>query len=124
MSTQESLEARPGAGERKDVEQAWRELEAAWDDDAAHRRFIALCQFQGALAEAGRRYRAVQDRDPTRREEARRRLGAVLAAALSTLELARAQPAARRTRLFWAACGVCLGLCVYALLAAFRMFTR
>ncbi len=106
------------------LERAWTELEGAWDDDAAHRRFIALCSARGALAEAGRRYREVQERDPMRRDQAARRLDAVLAAALSSLETGRARPKPRRSRLFWAACGVCGGLCLYALLALLRMFAR
>lgn len=43
---------------------AWAEVEAQWQDDEAHRVFLARCGDLEALAEAGRRYRAALDLRP------------------------------------------------------------
>ncbi len=111
--------------ERDDpFERAWQEVERRWSDDAAHRQFIAFCNAQGALAEAGRRYRKVQERDPARSAQASQRLHAILGVALSTLELARPRPAPRRSKLFWMVCGVCTALFGYALLSVLRLLSR
>lgn len=106
------------------IESAWEALEASWSDDQAHRRFIAFCSLHGQLGEAGRRYRRVRDRDPERAEEAARRLEAVLGAALATLDATRTRLPKRRSRLFWAVCGVCLGLLGYGLLTVLRQLAR
>lgn len=113
-----------GGGGDEPYERAWQEVEAEWADDAAHRRFIALCASRGRLAEAGKRYRQVCERDPARREQASARLQAVLGAAFATLDLSRSRPAPRRSRLFWAACGLALGLCGFVLLAVLRQIAR
>jgi uncharacterized protein YfiM (DUF2279 family) len=107
-------------GDEAPYERAWQEVEAHWEDDEVHRRFLALCSATGALAEAGRRYRTVSERDPARRARAQARLDAVLGAAFATLDLARPAKVRRRSRLFWAVCGLVLGLCGYVLLAVLR----
>ncbi|MBW2460321.1 MAG: hypothetical protein JRH11_01660, partial [Deltaproteobacteria bacterium] len=43
------------------IDVAWNEVEGAWDDRDAHKRFVALCQSLGRLPEAGRRYREVRE---------------------------------------------------------------
>ena len=98
---------------------AFRELEAHWSEDAAHRRFIAFCATQGALAEAGKRYRKVRDEDPVRRDEAARRIDAVLAHALQHMQLTKSEvtPAARNLR--WVV-GACVCLALLALLTLLR----
>ena len=106
------------------VESAWRELEAAWQDDAAHRRFIAFCSVHGQLAEAGRRYRQVRDGDPVRSADATRRLSAILGAAFATLDATRVQRARRRSPDRFLVLGMALGLLAYALLALLRRFAR
>ena len=111
--------------ERDDpFERAWQKVEERWVDDAAHRQFIAFCSAQAALAEAGRRYRQVQERDPERRDQASQRLNAILGLAFSTLELARPSAAPRRSKLFWMVCGVCVALLGYALLSVLRLLAR
>lgn len=105
-------------------ERAWQKVEERWGDDAAHRQFIAFCSAQGALAEAGRRYRQVQEHDPARRDQAGQRLHAILGLALSTLELARPRAAKRRSKPFWMVCGVCVALLGYALLSVLRLLSR
>jgi hypothetical protein len=109
----------PGADDPFEV--AWREVEAHWDEDLHHRRFIALCAAQQALQEAGRRYRKVRDTDPNRREEAGRRIDAVLTAALQRIQATRTEPkphAARR--ITWVAFGLSAFFIVYALLSILR----
>jgi hypothetical protein len=106
------------------LEGAWEAVERAWDDDVAHRRFIAFCSATGALAEAGRRYRELGDRDPTRRGRAQEQLGAVMGAAMLSLQNTREPPRVRRSRLWWAVCGACLAICGYAILSVLRLVAR
>ncbi|MFT3921262.1 MAG: hypothetical protein QM778_01880 [Myxococcales bacterium] len=102
------------------IESAWAELEANWDDDQAHRRFIALCVTQGALPTAGQRYRHVRDSDPSRSQVASRQIEAVMAAALSTLDLSRSPPPKGRQRLQWIAFGLSAFFVLYTLLSILR----
>jgi hypothetical protein len=51
----------PGA---PSTEAAWAELARRWDDPAAHRELLAACADLEALAEVGRRYRAVLETRP------------------------------------------------------------
>jgi hypothetical protein len=102
-------------------EAAWRELERDWASDAAHRRFIGLCAAQNALDAAGRNYRSVRDSDPTRREEAARRLNDVTAAAIEQLSLARAARPARGRRMMWLMVGICGFFVVRAVLTLLRL---
>ena len=61
-----------GAGDVSEdpIEVAWREVEASWEDEAAHKRFLTLCQSFDRLADAGARYRAVREGDEERAEMA------------------------------------------------------
>jgi len=45
-------------------EAAWAELTGRWDDLAAHRELLSACADLDALAEVGRRYRAVLEARP------------------------------------------------------------
>ena len=47
------------------IDAAWAELTRRWDDPAAHRELLAACPDLEALAEVGRRYRAVLEARPT-----------------------------------------------------------
>ena len=47
-----------------EVEAAWAEVTARWDDAAAHRAFLDRYPDLSGLAEAGRRYRAVLQARP------------------------------------------------------------
>ncbi|HEY6877436.1 MAG TPA: hypothetical protein VI299_05425 [Polyangiales bacterium] len=109
---------------RAAIEVAWNTLEASWDDEAAHRRFIAFCSARGSLAEAGARYRAVAETDPARRERAKRQVGAVMAAALVLLERSRAPTKVGRSRLWWVLCGALLVICGYGILSVLRRVAR
>lgn len=106
------------------TERAWQRVEEHWADDAAHRHFIAFCAEQGALGEAGRRYREVVESDPARRAEAERRLGAVLGVAFSRLDAARTYAPVRRSRTYWLGCGMSIAALAYALLALLRLLAR
>jgi hypothetical protein len=105
-------------------ERAWETVERNWADGAVHRQFIAFCRAEQALAEAGRRYREVRDRDPSRREQASAQLSAVLAAALVSLDEQRPRRVARRSKSFWMVCGVGAALFGYALLTVLRLLAR
>jgi hypothetical protein len=107
-------------GESQDpFDAAFREVEARWGEEAAHRKFIAFCAAQGALAEAGRRYRKVREEDPARSEEARRRIDAILASAMQTMELTRSDAKPPSNRLRWVV-GACVCLALLALLSILR----
>ncbi|HET9594591.1 MAG TPA: hypothetical protein VFP65_03370 [Anaeromyxobacteraceae bacterium] len=47
-----------------EIDTAWSELQGRWEDDAAHRAFLARFADLDALAEAGRRYRAALEARP------------------------------------------------------------
>lgn len=84
------------------LEEAWSETLERWDDDDAHKRFIAVCDAIGRLDEAGARYRAVKESDPERAEQADRRIDQVVGRALATLQSKRVEPSDEpRRRLFW-----------------------
>jgi hypothetical protein len=101
-------------------DRAWREVESHWTDDSAHRKFIAFCAAQGALHEAGRRYRAVRDADEQRRSEAQKRIDAVLASALQSMDILRDARPQHTKRLQWVAVGVCVFLVLFALFSMLR----
>lgn len=93
------------------LEEAWAHLEESWDEDDAHKRFIAVCDAIGRLDEAGARYRAVREADPARAAEAARRIDQIVVRALATLHAQRVEPpAAPRRRLLWVAAAVFLAL--------------
>lgn len=102
------------------IASAWATLEADWANPEAHRRFLAFCGMQGALAEAGRRYREVRDHDPVRRDEAERWLGRVLASAVEQLSLTRTPRPPKQRRMVWLMVGTCGFFLVYALLTLLR----
>jgi hypothetical protein len=109
------------AGDGSGIDAAWRRLEQEeWTSDEAHRRFIARCALHGALDQAGRRYRAVRDADPTRREDAARRLDAVMAAAMEQLSQTRSPGPAPKRRIMWLMVGACGFLILQAVLALLR----
>ena len=103
-------------------EAVWQEVVSAWSDEAAHRKFIAFCASQGALAEAGKRYRRVREEDPDRAKQAARWIDAVLAAAMENMQLMRGieEPAAQARPLKWLAFALSSFLIVYALLVLLR----
>lgn len=72
------------------VEQAWSRVQSAWEDDEAHRRFLKICLALDRLPEAGWRYRKVQETDPTRKDDAERRIEALISVATEKLTETRA----------------------------------
>lgn len=95
------------------LEEAWTLVEEGWEDDGAHKRFIALCDAVGRLDEAGARYRAVQESDEKRAPEAKRRIDQIVVRALATLQAQRLDPPDRpRRTLFWVAVFVFLAICL------------
>jgi hypothetical protein len=106
----------------EDLEAVWAKVLDAWDDPAAHRRFLTLAAATRRLAFAGSRYRQVKesDPDPLRRQEADRRIDEILALAMSSLELEKTRPSRARSRIEWIAYGVSAVLTAAALLQLFR----
>lgn len=77
------------------AEALWSKVVEAWDDEGAHRKFMAHCQATEQLAEAARLYRTQVHPDgpeadePGRQADARKRLGAVAILAMATLDATR-----------------------------------
>lgn len=116
------LAARPGGVAPPDeelddaLEAAWARAEAEWDDDDAHRKFIALCAGFGRLDAAGGRYRAVRESDPERAEVAKKQIDRIVAHAMATLQVTRTEPSERpRRSLLLAALVLMIGLLSIAL---------
>ena len=99
------------------IETAWGEVEARWDDEAAHKKFLTLCAATDRLAEAGRRYREVREGDPARAEIAEAQIDRLLSMAMQNLEALKTEPQQRsgKTVMFLVALGVSLSLIVTAL---------
>lgn len=81
------------------LDTAWERVERSWTDEALHRKFLALCEALGRLDEAGRRYGAVRDTDPSRRESAVAHIEQLITRAMSSLEFTRSEPSARPRRI-------------------------
>lgn len=86
---------------------AWEAVESDWENDDAHKRFLALCAASERLAVAGQRYRRVLDTDPTRAAGAERRMQTLLTLATEQLLRHKTPPAEKGTpRLTLVAIGV------------------
>ncbi|MGB5810615.1 MAG: hypothetical protein WBG86_08805, partial [Polyangiales bacterium] len=94
------------------IDEAWAQVEASWEDEEAHRRFVGLCVALDRLPVAGGRYRQVREQDPVRSEEASRQIDKLLALATQQLQDTRvASPTAEHKRtLQWAAFAIMMGL--------------
>jgi len=99
------------------VDTAWAELDKAWDDPEAHRRFIGLCAALGRLPDAATRYRQVRDDSPERSEIAKTRLGAIATAATAALYETRSALPKKRSRVTLVGLGVAVGMVLWALWA-------
>ena len=75
------------------VDEAWAKVEATWGDEEAHRRFVGVCVALERLPEAGRRYREVRERDPSRAETAAQQIDRLLVLATQQLQDSRVVPA-------------------------------
>lgn len=111
--------APPGAEDA--VEAAWTEVESHWGSAEAHKRFLVLADSLGRLAEAGRRYRDVKERDPARRADAEKRIEELLGFAMARVRVDKVEPGKARSRIEWVALGVSLVLIVAALRAMMQL---
>jgi hypothetical protein len=80
-------------------------VEAQWEDDEVHRRFIGVCVAMDQLPEAGRHYREVRDSDAARAPEATRRIESLLTLATQQLADTRTEVGTKEPKraLTWAA---------------------
>ena len=100
----------------EDLERAWQDVLAAWGEGDRQKRFLVLAEAKGALAEAGKRYRAVKESDAERRAEAERRIDEILARAMAHMKLVeQREPTKARSRVEWVALGVSAALIAAAL---------
>lgn len=78
------------------IEALWKNCLDHWDEEKAHIAFVEACRERGKLAEAGARYRGMAG-DRERGPEAEKRLKAILAIAIASLEVTRTpQPEVKR----------------------------
>jgi hypothetical protein len=104
------------------IESAWHEVLAQWEDERAHKAFVLLASSTGCLAEAGRRYREVQESDPARADVAKRETDRILALALQGLTTLKSEPPRTSKALLMAiAFAVMSALIISALWAVLRM---
>ncbi len=106
------------------LDEAWQRALERWEDDAAHERFVALADLLDRLGEAGRRYRAMREADPSRRADVERRIQLVLARAMARVEVDRARPTSARSRVEWIGIGLSIVLITAAIVALLRMAAR
>lgn len=109
----------PDAGDA--LEAAWAAVEAGWDKPEAHKKFLALADGLDRLADAGRRYRAVKEADPARRDAAARQIDQLLGLAMKRVRVDKVEPTKSRSRVEWIALGVSIVLISAALFSALRM---
>jgi hypothetical protein len=64
MDPGDESHAPPGAGAQADEIAAWDALVRRWEEEEAHRAYLARATDLDALAEAGRRYKAILDARP------------------------------------------------------------
>ncbi len=104
------------------IEEAWRRVEADWANEESHRRFIGVCVALDRLPEAGKRYRAVREADPARREDAIQQIDRLIGLAAQQLQDTRVKPASHEHKrtLTWAAFFIMLLLMGAGLLLLLR----
>jgi hypothetical protein len=120
MTEASSPDPAPVEGDVDPLELAWSKVEAEWDDDDAHKRFLGLCVALGRLPEAGGRYRKVREQDasPARREQANQRIEDLLSLAMKTMETLRSpEEPPDKSRLFFIALGVASSIVLLAVWA-------
>ncbi len=104
------------------IEEAWAQVEAEWESEEAHRRFVGLCVALDRLPDAGKRYREVREADPSRREDAIKRIDTLIALATQQLQDTRVGPVTNQHKrtLTWAAFFIMLVLMGAGLLLLMR----
>lgn len=82
------------------IEAAWREVDDAWEDEAAHKRFMVLATSLDRLQDAGLKYRQQRESNPERAEVAAERINELLSQAMVRLmsQATPSQPAALTRR--------------------------
>ncbi len=87
------------------IEEAWARVEADWGNEDAHRRFVGVCAALDRLPEAGKRYRAVRETDPERRDTAAKQIESLISLATQQLQDTRVttSPTEHKRTLTWAA---------------------
>ena len=87
------------------IDEAWERVEAEWGNQDVHRRFVGVCVALDRLPEAGKRYRAVRETDPSRREVAAKQIDGLIALASQQLQDTRVIPASHEHKrtLTWVA---------------------
>lgn len=106
------------------VEATWQEVLAAFDDEAAHKKFLTLCAGLDRLGEAGARYRPIKDdaEDP-RSEMAKKQVDRLLVLAMQNLDAIKTPPTRKRsirTILLLVALGVSGALIAHSLWSVLR----
>jgi hypothetical protein len=99
---------------------AWSELEAAWDDEAAHERALVIADTLDRLGALGALYRAVREEGGERAEVAAQYQKAILARALGRLR--PTPPTPTRNPIEWILMGVSVALVAAALWSVLRTF--
>ena len=90
-----------------DLEAAWSEVEADWDDAARHTSFLAKCRMVGSLGFAASKYRGVANQTDayrslaSRADDANKRLGGITAIALAEMQATATPPADTNKALRW-----------------------
>ena len=87
------------------LEAAWIRLRDQWDDEDAHRKYIALASSTGRLPDAGRRYRQARDKaaTPAERAVAEAQLARIVATAMTVMEGERTPPVGKNHSILWIA---------------------
>jgi len=108
----------PAVANEAAIEVAWQKVEAEWEDEDAHKRFVGLAASLDALPLAGARYRRVRDTDEARSKRAQAGMDKILQVAVSRMELSRS-PVQKppRVALFLIAASLSLGMMAVALWA-------
>ena len=77
----------PGSDNDASLRLAWKKLESEWQDENAHKRFIALAQTLKRLDFAGKCFREVKEKDASRAERAQQSIDAIVTAAMANMHL-------------------------------------
>jgi hypothetical protein len=103
---------------------AWDEVLAAWQDEAAHERAIALADALDRLGELGARYRAVREAGGVRAADVERYQQQVLARALGRMARTPRQDAGQKSRFEYVLYGVSATLLAAAVWSMLRSIGR
>lgn len=97
---------------------AWDALEASWDSDDAHRKFLALCESFNRLDAAGQLYRNVAESPGPRAKDAKTRIDQLMVRAMANMQALRAEPNSR-PRSFVLLLGIVLVVILLSFAASF-----